>query len=308
MRSARRRALIEKKNKTTKLSSFVFKFGLPIILILVVFVFFKFSSRHWNGTDKFTLAYTMENGNVGVSVFDPKVGEITTLVIPADTQVSIARNYGELRIKNVWQLGVNEKIGGRLLSETITKNFLFPVFLWSQNDAQSLIDGSALGRLRFVLFPKSTNVKFGDRLSLVIFVARTNGNNRNLIDLGKNKYLDKKKLNDGETGYVSVGQISPRLAVYFADNVFSNGNVRVVVKDATGVAGAADRVGQIIEVMGGKIVAVNKVAVVGSDCTVSGSDTEAVKKIMALFSCKSGSGKGMGDLEIDLGSNFAKRF
>lgn len=308
MRSARRQALIEKGKKTTKLSGFVFKFGLPIFFILVIFAFFKFSTKYWNGKDKFTMAYTMESGDVGISVFDPKVEEITTLVIPGDTQVTVARNYGELRIKNVWQFGVNEKIGGKLLAETVTKNFLFPVFLWSQNDAQKLVSGSTLSKLRFVLIPKSTNVKFGDRLSIFFFALKTNRSSNNLIDLGKNRYLDRQKLNDGDMGYVSQGQISPRLAVYFADSALSDGNTRVIIKDATGLGGVADKLGQIIEVMGGKVVAVDKIFEEKGDCTVFGSDTKTVKKIVALFSCKAGNDSEKIGLEIDLGSDFAKRF
>ena len=111
MRSARRRALIEKRKKTVKLSGLFFKFFLPMVLILGIVALLKLSTRYWNGRDKFIYAYRLENSDVAVSVLDPKLTELTTLIIPGDTMEDVAGNYGELRIKNVWQLGVNEKLG-----------------------------------------------------------------------------------------------------------------------------------------------------------------------------------------------------
>lgn len=308
MRSARRRALIEKKKKTIKFSGLLYKVFIPAILILAIFAFFKFGSKYWNGEDKFTYAYRLENGDDAISILDPKLSELTTLIIPGDTEVEVARNYGELRIKNVWQLGVNEKIGGNLLAGTITQNFLFPVFLWSDGDIRALAEGNLLGTLRFIFFPKSTSITFGDRVSAGIFAMQINNSNKNLLDLGKNQFLVKQKLNDGEAGYVINGDMSPRLTVYFADNNFADKNLRVSIADSTNEAGVADKVGQIIEIMGGKIVSIDKKSGANTDCTVFGSNTKAVRIIAAIFSCKISHDKGNFDLEIDLGSAFAKRF
>ena len=313
MRSARRRALAERKKNSGKISGLALKVFLPLILILGIFGFIKFGTKYWNGSDKFAVAYQLDSGDAAVSVLDPKLGEVTTLVIPGDTQVDVARNYGELRIKNVWQLGVNEKLGGKLLAETITQNFLFPVFLWSDSDAKTLSDPSLGGILHFIFFPKSTNTSFGDRLSAGVFAIRTGNSGRNLIDLGKNQFLDKQTLNDGLPGYVISGEISPRLSAYFSDNGIttitnSGKNLRVAIKDATSTPGVADKVGQIVEVLGGKIVSVDKEGSINADCTVFGLDNKIVKKIAEIFSCKTGGSRGELDIEIDLGTAFAKRF
>ena len=289
------------------------KIFLPIVLILGIFAFIKLSTKFWDGQDKFAFAYRLENGDVAVSVLDPKLSELTTLVIPGDTQVEVAGNYGELRIKNVWQLGMNEKLGGGLMSATITQNFLFPVVLWSDSDAGALTDSNSFGIFRFIFFPKSTNIAFGDRVSAGIFSLKTGVTNKNLLDLGKNQFLVKQKLNDGQPGYILAGNISQRLTVYFADSNFESGtssgkSLRVVIGDATGAPGVADKVGAIIEVMGGKVVAINKKDGTDTDCTVFGSDAKAVKKVASIFSCKTGADRGSFDLEIDLGQNFAKRF
>jgi len=311
MRSARRRNLIEKKKnavKTAKFAGPIFKVLIPAILIIIIFAVFKLGTKYWNGQDKFVIGYRLDSGDVAVSVLDPKLEELTTLAIPGDTQVEVARNLGELRIKNIWQLGVNEKIGGGLLAETITQNFLFPVFLWSDADAKCLTEAKILCLLRFTFFPKSTNISFGDRLAASLFALRITGTNVSWLDLGKNQFLVKQKLNDGVLGYLLTGPVSPRLTMYFSDNSFADKNLRVVIVDSTGRPGVAEKVGQIIEVMGGKVVSVDKKESSESDCLVMGSDKMVVAKIAALFSCKTGKNRGEMDLEIDLGSLFAKRF
>jgi hypothetical protein len=244
---------------------------------------------------------------------DPKLNELTTLVVPGDTEVDVARNYGQLRIKNVWQLGLNEKIGGKLLAETVTENFLFPVFLWSDSDVKSLTDANVAGILHFIFFPKSTNITLGDRVLSSFFALQVGDSGKNLIDLGKNQFLVKQKLNDGQLGYVLAGVISPRLTAYFSDNNIAGDanagkNLRVSIGDATGVPGVADTVGQIIEVTGGKVVSIDKKSATDTDCTVFGSNAKAVKKIADIFACKTIKNRGEMDLEIDLGSAFAKRF
>jgi hypothetical protein len=227
--------------------------------------------------------------------------------------VDVARNYGELRLKNVWQLGMNEKIGGSLLAETVTQNFLFPVFLWSDSDAKNLTDGNLAGILHFIIFPKSTNMTFGDRFSVSLFALKIRGMEKDSIDLGKNQFLSKQKLNDGQSGYILSGPISPRLTAYFSDNDFADNatsgkNLRVSIKDTTGMPGVADKVGQIVEIMGGKVISVDKKNLAPGDCVVLGTDPKVVRKIADLFACKISSSRGEMDLEIDLGSDFAKRF
>jgi len=308
MRSARRRALFGKKKKTVKISSLIVKVFLPVAVALTVFAFVRFGTHYWNGRDKFAFVFRLGSGDAAVSVLDPKLGQLTTLVIPGDTEVDVARNYGTFRIKSVWQLGVNEKIGGSLLAETITQNFLFPVFLWSDTDAKSLADTNVLGILHFVFFPKSTDITFSDRVSASLFALRIQGFGKNWLDLTKNQFLVKQELGDGQMGYVLAGPISPRLTVYFSDNTFADKNLRVAIGDATGEPGVADKVGQIIEVMGGKITSIDKKNGEGSDCSVLGSDPRIVEKVADLFSCKMSAGRGEMDLEIDLGKAFAKRF
>jgi hypothetical protein len=308
MRSARRKILIEKRKKKSRIIGIFLKLIAPVAIVLFVLIYLRLTTSFWNGLDKVNVAYRLPNGDAAVTVLDPKLTDATTLVIPGDTEVTVARNYGILRIKNVWQLSLNEKLGGKLLPETITQNFLFPVFLWSDTDGSSLASGNVSGIIHFIFFPKSTNIAFGDRLSIGIFSMKLQNIGRDTIDLGKSQFLTKQKLNDGTPGYVLTGAPSPLLTVYFSDNVFASENLKVEIMDATGKGGVADKLGQIVEIMGAKVVAVSKLTPVASDCLVSGKDQNAVRKIANLFSCKVEKGTGDFDVVISLGQAFAKRF
>lgn len=279
---------------------------LGIIASLVLFV--KLRTFYWNGSDKIAFAFRQGDGNVGVTVLDPKLTELTTLVIPGDTQVDVAENYGTMRLKNVWALSQNEKLKGKLLPETITQNFLFPTFLWADSEAEGIGSSNFPQIVKFIFDSGGTNIPFGDRINIGLFALKLPSLGRGEINLGESQYLKKQKLNDGLTGYLLTGPISSRLTVYFSDNDLSQASAKVSIIDATGSPGAADKVGQIVEVLGGKVVSIDKKDSQAIDCEVVGSNPKIVDKIVNLFNCRKGVGKTDFDLEIRLGSNFAKRF
>jgi hypothetical protein len=255
------------------------------------------------------MVFGKDDGRIGISVLDPKLSEVTTLIIPADTEVNVARNYGTLRIKNVWQLGINEKLGGRILAETVTQNFLFPVFLWSGESGEAVESPSLANILKFIFLSKNTNIPFGDRLSMGIFTLGVGDIDRSEIDLGKSQFLHKEKLSDGLAGYRLLSFPPERLSIYFSDNEIAPKGPRVYIVDATGKNSVAQKVGQIVEVLGGKIVSVDrKPQPQDSDCQIIGNDSLAVSKIAKLFSCTKTSGKTDFDIELRLGEQFAKRF
>lgn len=309
MRSQKRRALVEKRKKSGKMTKVFVKFMLAPLIILLIVLFFKLSETHWDGNDKFAVSYRKTDGNVAVTVLDPKLSENTTIIIPGDTQVEVARNYGTLRIKNVWQLGNNEKLGGGLLAETITQNFMFPVFLWSDSSAEALGNGSFSGLLHFIFSPGSGNIGFGDRVMASFFAFNLGPSDTTEINLAKSQFLSKVKLNDGEVGYILSAPISQRLTSYFSETSMADGGTSIEIVDATGVPGVADNIGQVLEVMGGKVVSINKkVTAEASDCNISGTNKTAVKKVANLFHCKIIQKETNLGVSLEIGSIFAKRY
>ncbi len=307
MRSYKRKKEIERKRRTRELGKFI----LPAIILSVVFAGFLFvilSPHHWNGKDKLSLTIERSRGDVSVIVFDPKLNEETILTIPGATEVNVAENLGSLIIKNVWRLGHDQKVGGRLLSETVTKNFLFPSYLWSDSNAESLISPNVSGLIGFVFGRGETNLGLYDKFSLALFSLKVRAIDRSEIDLGRAQFLRKGRISDGSVGFLLSGDVSERLTANFSDYGFSGRLVRVFIKDETGTLGVSDNVGQILEVMGGKVASIDKLSAADTDCNVTGGDINLVIKVAQLFSCKKSISGGKDDINIILGSGFAKRF
>lgn len=301
MRSAQRKARLEKTKTKNRFLGILFKIIIPLTVVLFVFLYIKLNTRYWDGESKVSFVFQTTDGNVSVTILDPKLNEETTLIIPGDTQVDVARGYGTIRLKNVWQLGVNEGLEGGLLPQTLTKNFLFPTNLWSDTSIDNV--------WKFVFSTKKTNIPFGDRLMAGFFVMRLSGIEKTEIDLVKSQFLHKKILVDGQSGYVISGPATTRLTVYFSDNKMADKNIKFSLVDLTGSYGIANNVGSILEVLGGKVVAVDKKSTDESlDCEVFGKNKYVVKKVGLLFSCKEISGESNFDVEMIMGSKFAKRF
>ena len=308
MRSARRKKYLEKKEKGNKTSKTYYWLWITIAVFLVIFLFLKLTTKVWNGKDRISLVYKKDSGDIGVTILNPSFSEITTMVIPADTEVKVARNYGTFLIKNVWQFGINEKIGGKLLAETVTQNFLFPTFLWCEKDP-GFDEGGVKNFSDFIFFPGDTNIAFGDRLKIALYAINVKGIGNDVINLGESRFLEKRKLNDGSTGFVITDGISQRLTSYFMDDDFNSGTVKINITDATGKYGVSEKLGEILEVLGGKVVSIErKTDKEDIDCIVAAKESVLAKKIGRLFSCKITGGEGTFDLNIKIGTKFADRF
>lgn len=308
MKSARRKAYLERKEKGNKTPISLYKFLIPIIVVVVFLIFLKITTNVWNGKDKVSMVYKKSDGNIAVTVLDPNLSEMTTFIIPADTQVDVARNYGTFLIKNVWQFGINEKLNGMLLAETVTQNFLFPTFLWSEKDP-GFDKGSVNSILQFIFFSGNTNINFGDRLRIGIYSLNIKNISSDVINLSESRFLEKKKLEDGNIGYVLIGRISERLTVYFSDNDFNGKVVKIGIIDGTGDYGVSDKMGEILEVLGGKVISVNKSTTIeDTDCQISSGYIDVAKKVARIFDCKLDNEKANFDLDIKIGKKFAERF
>lgn len=301
MKSAQRKKRLENNARKGRILGILIKVFIPLCLLLSIIIYLKLSAKYWNGVDKFAFVFQRSNGDIGITVLDPVLVEETTLVIPGNTQVNVARNYGILTIKNVWKLGIDEKLGGRLLAQTVTDDFLFPTNLWSDRGIGDV--------WKFIFENKETNISFGDRLSAGLFAMKVKSIDQTEINLGKSDFLQKQILTDGQQGYILSGQISGRLTQYFSDNRFADKNLKFGIIDQTGSFGVANGLGQILEVLGGKVVSVDKRTTQNTlDCQVAGQNPDVVEKVSELFFCQKISDHTNFDLEVIIGREFAKRF
>lgn len=307
--AVRRKRLNRFKEKKTGFGWF--KYTALFLAVLILGLVLALQTMFWDGKAKVASATATKEGDIIVSVFDPVGESITNIIVPGATQLKVSRQLGIFRAKSVWQLGENEGLGGKLLAETIVKNFNFPVNSWGEENLRGLAGGEFLAILKSVLVPGKTNLKVGDRIKMAIFSLSVKNPKRVNVDLKEGNYLRSTRLVDGDEGYVISGAGLEKLLPLFSENGISQKNLRVAILDSTGGAGGVvNELGTTLEVMGFKVAAVTRKAVLDTDCTFRTKDKELVKKVSSVFSCahEKGEPEGNFDLEITLGTSFAKRY
>jgi len=286
------------------------KLLLPAIIIGLLVFFFGLRGKYWNNKDKVNLAINKEGGEVLVATFDPSNDEITSISIPENTQVQVARQLGTWKIGSVWQLGQNEKLSGLLLAETVTKNFQFPVFLWADKQAAAFTTGDFWSMLKAIINPHKTNLGLGDRIRIAFFSLGVKNTNRVNINLKDSACLKKTRLVDGKEGFLISGSIPEKLTSIFTEESISSQNLKAIIRDSTQKPGLSEQVGEVIEVLGIKVATIKKEEGKDLDCIVVSKQDSLKQKLARLFNCAEGKGSPEGnfDLEMVIGEKFVKRF
>ncbi len=266
-------------------------------------------SEYWDGKSK--LSVVINSGNeVRISVFDPDIEEITTIIIPGDTQVNVSRQLGTWKIKSVWQLGENEGVGGVLLAETVTRYLKFPTMAWADKSAASFSEGNFTSTLKAVIIPYKTNLTIADRVKIALFTLGVNNTKRVEVELERSGYLRETTLADGTKGYVITDTIPQRLAAIFSDSEISRQRSKVQILNASGNSILTKEVGEVIEVLGAKVTSITKENLAQTDCQITGKSKEINQKLGRLFNCEvlDKVSEGGFDIEIRMGTAFLKRY
>ena len=262
MPDRRKRHQFKSKYKS-KAKSKKLAFVLTIVLALLAVASFIVYRSAFGGASRMSTVAPDSSGNVVFSLYDFGEGTIALVTIPGDTQVDVARSLGSWKIGSVWKLGENEKVGGgRLLAETVTKALKMPVTSVAPNFVEKL---------------KIAYLKFNTKSAAVAD-----------IDLAKSNYLARIKLNDGSLGYKVSGKDLPlALRAILADARVSRENLNILLENRSGKASIETEVGEIVDVIGGKIASVVKGNIEDTDCTIYGSSKTVTYQVLAkVFSCK----------------------
>lgn len=278
-----------------------------VFLVLVFYLFFK--PHVWDKSQRLTLATLKESGDVVVSFFDPQNSTITSFLIPGNTEVNVSKQLGQWKLKSVWKLGENEGLGGKLLSETITKSFKAPVEAWASQGAMGLTSSLPSQVMKAVLGGYETNLSLRDRVNLGIFSLKVKNSSKIFIDMRETGYLQPMLLADGEEGFKVKSVIPAKIAAIFADSQISKEGILVRIINKTKDPEIANHIGQIIEMMGAKVVAINQEEIDETDCMVISRKTFTASKIAKIFSCELEEKDGENpNLDFVFGSKFQTRF
>jgi hypothetical protein len=298
-----------KKKSDSKFLRVFFRVFLPILIVFCAIVFILSTTYHWDKQDKLAVVVNL-NSEVEIIVFDPVNESIYSVIIPNETQVEVARQLGGWKIGSVWELGQNEGVEGLLLAETVSRYFKFPTTVWADRHADDFIKGDYGNLVKAILSSYPTNLGFGDKLKIALFSVGTNNTNKQEIHLAHTTYLKEGNLKDGSVGYKLFGKIPEKLALIFGNSKISEKNYKVSVINRSSSRFIAQDLGEVIEVLGAKVVLVKEEDTKEMDCNVIGMDPYFSKTIHNLFGCEEIKSKPEGniDVEVIVGENFIERY
>jgi hypothetical protein len=278
----KRRNIGRKRKKSQK--SFFKWIALGVLVLIGGFLIFFLKVKYWNQHGKLGVVKSYGQ-DVVVSLYDVKEGMQTDIIIPANTQVLAAYGLGTWKLGSLWKLGSDEKIGGSLVTRTVSKNFGFPVFTWKDN------------------------LSAGDRLRIAIFNLLNRGG-KDTIFLNETTALKKTVFMDGEKGYLVNSNIPEEILSLFSDEDEFGSLLKAKITDATGSYGIAAKVGGIIETMGIKVASISKDSNLNFGCRVIGKNTKLVRKVALILGCLETEIKASNafDLDIHLGERFTQGF
>lgn len=280
-------------------------------ILLALFVFISTRTIFWNGEYGITLTAKIDD-DVCVYIFDTSESRITKIVIPGSTIVEASKNLGEWKLGNIYELGKNEKIGGKLLKQTVVKNFSFPVTSWSNNKIEQIYNRKISGIIPFMLLNKESNLNFADKLRVVIFSLKIKEGSKDTVYLNKTSYLQKSTLKDGSDGFIISGNYPKNLLPLFS--LYEGGeNNNVVLVSETLSSSDFEKVVRTIEVMGFKVVSIENADrnSDGEGCSVYARDKIVIRRLSEVLDCgkaqKSKSNEGS-DIRIILEKDYFKNY
>lgn len=251
-----------------------------IILLLVTATVFFLRTKYWNPRGK--LAVVKDYGqDVVISLYDSTSGSETDVVIPGNTQVLAAYGLGTWKLGSLWKLGSDEKVGGSLITRSISMNFGLPVFTWWDN------------------------LSLGDMLRISIFNFFNRGS-KDTIFLSETGSLKKTVFLDGENGYLVNKDVPEEVSSLFSDQEEFGDLLKAKITDSSGSNLLAGKVGRIIETMGIKVASISKSSGFEGNCKILGKKKELVRKVALILGCGEAETKEVAsfDLEIYLGSQY----
>lgn len=245
--------------------------GLIYLFLVSAFGFLAFLIFKVLTLEKFIYVNKVVDGSAEIIIVDPSKSKITKYLIPFDTELDSARGYGIYKISSLWSISEKDN-NGKLVPETITKNYSLPVYLWRNC------------------------VKWKDNCK----------SNLNIFQKVKIFFSKGIKISDEK---INSTNITNSILIQFLNQEFIDLTPKIEVEDLTGSLNTLAKVSKIIEVLGGKIVSNSKGYDTNLDCIIYGQQIKYVHIFSNIFNCEEQiDNKLRTDLKIRLGAKFAERF
>lgn len=228
-----------------------------LLVVLVVVVVLGWRSAYeiknsvWQGGEQLIIG-AGEGEEVAIIKWQPKLGELTRVVLPSNLALPLAQGYGVYRVKSVVELDRLEKKGGELLKLSL------------QEGLGVGIDGYVVGSLKLSLIGKlreeiHTNLTWWDLVRLAWAWGRAKERELALEDILP---VREVSLFDGSQVLEFEEAAADRLAQeLFGDEELRKGGQRIAVVNATAHKGLGARTARIISNLGGVVVNVTDASI-----------------------------------------------
>ncbi len=294
-RLAQRKLGIKPKPKQKSKSLLKFFLFLVLLILVSLAVFYIFSPKTWDGKSKITVSVQRSSGEVNIIILDPPSSSIYSIVIPPQTQVEASNQLGSWKLESITKLGIDKKLGGDFLKNTIIKSFNFPVDYWAEENFLSNLNS------------KPSNLTLIDKIRIMLFSFGVGNSSKVDINLKDTSVLARSQLVDTSLGWKITNNMPSKIKSYF---VIANPNEQVLIRDTTQDVSSANMVAKAIAFLGINVASVQVENDIDFDCVIIGKDKEMVSKIANIFDCTSEIKKPANnfDVQIDLGTKFKNRF
>lgn len=280
-------------------------------LLILTLLLFSISFKHdkWSNDGYLSVAVVGDSPDVTVIIANPEDDHLVTIIIPGNTEVDSARNFGILPLKNIWRLSQEQGTSGELLPETITRYFYFPTTSYLR--IRGSIDSThKLSGLHRMFLDVETNLSFADRVSLALFIFRVRNIDNVQYDLSKSRMLSSSVLSDGSEGFIYNRNPSGNITTYFHDQSLRRNSPKIKIVNRTGNRLLVEQIGKVFESLGVKVSFFENKEVSDNDCTLIYKNFDSVSKLNELFDCEleEASFEEGYDVTMDIGVLFSKRY
>ena len=277
--------------------------------VAIVFSFLFFQRSIWDSKTRLSLVVP-DGENVSVLVFDPFAGTLVRVLIPGNTEVLAAGQYGVWSIGSLWELGESEGVGGELLANTVSKSLGLPVEHWASSGALLY----SKGKISALVSPfriRESSLGMVDRIRLAMFVWSLSSGGIYKIDLTETGYLVRTEISGGDSGFKPRSNVPERLSALFSVPEVSDEALAISVVNSTGDWGYSEHVSGVVDGVGGRVLAIADEDAVPGDCNIFYEvDSVTVDVLSMVLGCETKMTEVAGnfDVQIRLGVDFLKRF
>ncbi len=253
-----------KVKSKTKLAVLVLLLLIGVLIISQLYkLYVSLQNSSWDGNSKINLVIL--SSSVSLISYSPKDKDLKIVIIPQETYLEVAHNFGKWKIGSIYNLGQSEKVpqGIELLSQSLSQFLGVPMdgylklrgFLHDKN-ALELITYLRQSQINFLNLKFSSNSSLNDweLYRLVTGVNSVRFDKIEEINLGKGYLKDSVLPDQTKVKLALPERIEILSGKLFADSAISDEQLSIAVFNATKIPGLAQKAARLISNSGGNVI------------------------------------------------------